>query len=58
MKKIWQKKTEEKFNSIIEDYTVWLDYILDLELIKYDIIWTKAHMQKAMLSTVWMWLWF
>jgi len=51
MKKIWQKNNTWDINSLIEDYTVWIDYILDLELIKYDILWSKAHTK--MLNKIW-----
>lgn len=51
MKKIWQKNNDIKINNLIENYTVWIDYLLDLELIPYDIIWSKAHAK--MLNKIW-----
>jgi argininosuccinate lyase len=50
MEKIWQK-WNLKLNSLIEDYTVWNDYLLDMELIPYDIKWSKAHVK--MLYKIW-----
>lgn len=47
MKKLWDKKGAKKSNNkisqIIEDYTVGIDYLLDLELLPYDIAGTMAH---------------
>ena len=43
MKKIWDRKDGVKVNKKVEDYTVGLDYLLDLELLPYDIAGTKAH---------------
>ncbi len=43
MQKIWQKVSNLEINELIEDYTVWSDYLLDMELIPYDIKWSKAH---------------
>lgn len=47
MKKLWDKKgakkTGNKTNKIVEDYTVGVDYLLDLELLPYDIRCTIAH---------------
>lgn len=41
MKKIWEKKgakeTSNKTNQTVENYTVGVDYLLDLELLPYDI---------------------
>lgn len=37
MKKIWDKKSRIKINSLVENYTVGVDYLLDLELLPYDI---------------------
>lgn len=51
MKKIWQKDSLWEINWLIEDYTVWIDYILDVELIPYDILWSKAHVN--MLNKIW-----
>ena len=51
MKKIWQKDSLWEINWLMEDYTVWIDYILDLELIPYDILWSKAHVK--MLNKIW-----
>jgi len=43
MKKLWDKKGGAKTNQAIEDYTVGVDYLLDLELLPYDIQGTIAH---------------
>ncbi len=43
MKKIWDKKSATKTNAVVEDYTVGVDYLLDLELLPYDIKGTIAH---------------
>lgn len=43
MKKIWDKKGGIETNSVIEDYTVGVDYLLDLELLPYDIQGTIAQ---------------
>src|SRR3989338_2078016 len=47
MKKLWDEKgatgTSSKINQIVEDYTVGVDYLLDLELLPYDIAGTMAH---------------
>jgi len=43
MKKLWDKKGSGKTNKKIEDYTVGVDYLLDLELLPYDIQGTMAH---------------
>lgn len=47
MKKLWDKKgaikTNSKTNQTIEDYTVGVDYLLDLELLPYDIKGSMAH---------------
>ena len=43
MKKIWDRKSGVKVNEKVEDYTVGIDYILDLELLPYDIKGTIAH---------------
>ena len=43
MKKLWDKKGSSKTNKKIEDYTVGVDYLLDLELLPYDIQGTMAH---------------
>lgn len=51
MKKIWQKENMWTTNKLVENYTVWVDYILDLELISYDIAWSKAHVK--MLNKIW-----
>ena len=51
MKKIWQKESMWEINWLIEDYTVGIDYKLDLELIPYDILWSKAHVK--MLNKIW-----
>ena len=51
MSKIWQKDDTININSLVEDYTVWIDYLLDMELIPYDLIWTRAHTK--MLHKIW-----
>src|SRR3989344_591123 len=43
MKKLWDRKTGTKTNQVVEDYTVGVDYLLDLELLPYDIKGTMAH---------------
>jgi argininosuccinate lyase len=47
MKKLWDrkgaKKTNSKTSQAVEDYTVGVDYILDLELLPYDVKGTMAH---------------
>jgi len=43
MKKLWEKKGGIKTNQTIENYTVGVDYLLDLELLPYDIAGTMAH---------------
>src|SRR3989338_5390078 len=43
MKKLWDKKGGTKTNSVVENYTVGVDYLLDLELLPYDIKGTIAH---------------
>ena len=47
MKKIWDrgvaKKTDSKTSQVVEDYTVGIDYLLDLELLPYDIMASMAH---------------
>lgn len=43
MKKIWDKKGGAKTNQVVEDYTVGVDYLLDLELLPYDVKGTMAH---------------
>lgn len=47
MKKLWDKKgvknTNSKINQTVENYTVGVDYLLDLELLPYDIKGTMAH---------------
>ena len=48
MSKIWAKEYE--LDSLIEEFTVGNDYILDLDLIEYDCIASKAHAK--MLSTI------
>ncbi len=49
--KIWQKWNFGELNSLIEDYTVWNDYLLDMELIPYDIQASKAHVK--MIHKIW-----
>jgi len=41
MAKLWQK--DNKLNKLIEEFTVGNDYLLDKELLKYDIIASIAH---------------
>jgi len=43
MKKLWDKKGGVKTNETVENYTVGVDYLLDLELLPYDIAGTMAH---------------
>src|SRR5579864_4880752 len=43
MKKIWDKTSGTNVNKAVEDYTVGVDYLLDLELLPYDIKGTLAH---------------
>lgn len=47
MKKLWDRKgvkeTNSKTNKTIENYTVGVDYLLDLELLPHDIQGTMAH---------------
>ncbi len=43
MKKLWDKKGGGKTNEVVENYTVGADYLLDLELLPYDIQGTMAH---------------
>ncbi len=43
MKKIWDRKGGVTINKAVEDYTVGVDYLLDLELLPYDIQGTVAH---------------
>ena len=43
MKKLWDRKRAGKINKVVEDYTVGIDYLLDLELLPYDIEGTIAH---------------
>jgi len=49
--KIWQKWDFWELNLLIEDYTVWNDYLLDMELIPYDVKGSKAHVK--MLHKIW-----
>lgn len=41
MKKMWETKVS--LNKLVEEYTVGNDYILDIQLIPFDIIMTQAH---------------
>lgn len=41
-KKVWQAD-DGGLNPLVEEYTVGTDYITDLELIKFDIVASKAH---------------
>jgi argininosuccinate lyase len=43
MKKLWDKKGGMETNKVVEDYTVGVDYLLDLELLPYDVEGTMAH---------------
>ncbi len=47
MKKLWDtkgaKENNSKTNQVVENYTVGVDYLLDLELLPYDIRGTMAH---------------
>ena len=43
MKKIWDRASGVKTNEKVENYTVGVDYLLDLELLPYDIKGTIAH---------------
>ena len=47
MKKLWEKKgaktTNSQTNQMVENYTVGVDYLFDLELLPYDIRGTMAH---------------
>src|SRR3989344_2945056 len=43
MQKIWARSAGIKTNQTVEDYTVGVDYLLDLELLPYDIKGTMAH---------------
>jgi len=49
MKKLWDKKgikkTDNKTNKTVEDYTVGMDYLLDLELLPYDLKGTMTHVK-------------
>lgn len=51
MKKIWQKNSKQSVNEVIEAYTVGNDYILDVELLPYDIQASLAHAK--MLHKIW-----
>ena len=43
MKKLWDKKGGMEVNKMVENYNVGVDYLLDLELLPYDIKGTMAH---------------
>jgi len=43
MKKIWSKKGAMQINQAVENYTVGIDYLLDLDLLPYDLKGTMAH---------------
>ena len=43
MKKIWGRKDGTKVNEAVEDYTVGVDYLIDLELLPYDVRGTQAQ---------------
>lgn len=64
MWKIWQKDNSS-LNKLVEDYTVGVDYLLDIELIPYDIKASKAHakmlhklgiLKEEELNQLWDWL--
>jgi len=64
MWKIWQKDSSS-LNKLVEDYTVGIDYLLDIELIAYDIKTSKAHakmlhklwlLEEDELNQLWNWL--
>jgi len=52
-KQIWNSSS--RLNSLVEAYTVWEDYILDMELLPYDIKASKAHAN--MLKKIWVLTW-
>lgn len=43
MKKIWQKHAGQEFDKDVEAYTIGSDYVLDMELLPYDIQGSRAH---------------
>ena len=43
MKKIWDKKGAMQINRAVENYTVGIDYLLDFDLLPYDLKGTMAH---------------
>lgn len=51
MTKIWQKWIIDEINKMVENYTVWNDYLLDMEIISYDIKASKSHIK--MLCKIW-----
>lgn len=51
MKKIWQKKETNTTSKIVEQYTIGNDYILDIQLLPYDIKASLAH--GKMLYKIW-----
>jgi len=51
MEKIWKKTWQWEIHKSIEKYTIGSDYILDMQLIPYDIQWSIAHCK--MLFKIW-----
>lgn len=43
MKKLWQKSNNQSVDKDVESYTIGNDYILDMELVAYDIQGSRAH---------------
>lgn len=43
MKKIWQKNSKTSVDTDVEAYTIGNDYLLDMELVDYDIQGSRAH---------------
>jgi argininosuccinate lyase len=43
MKKIWQKSEHDTVNKIVQKYTTGNDYLLDMQLLPYDIKASLAH---------------
>lgn len=41
--KLWQKASSEPLNAAVEAFTVGRDYLLDLEILPYDCLASKAH---------------
>lgn len=51
MKKIWQKNEHDTVNKIVQKYTTGDDYLLDMQLLPYDIKASLAHWK--MLHKIW-----